>query len=287
MKIRTSLSVIPFKKRAEETFNLKEWEGIKDPDQDLLFFGLYNDRDWCVFDNFKGKKYVFWAGSDISHILKDYERRRLLKNYPEAKHFCENQIEADELRSIGLNPEVCPSFLDDISNYPITFKPNLKPNIFLCGHPDRESEYGFGTIKQIAPRVPDAIFHIYGVEDNSTYFKGGGIISGTNQMVDDEFSNIRYHGKVPEEQFNKEIQDYQCGLRPNKHDGFSEVTAKSILYGQYPITKIKYDNIWNYETEDELVALIEKLKTITEPNKEARDYYINKINKFSFLNEKP
>jgi hypothetical protein len=280
MKIRTSLSIISFKKRAEKTWGLKEWEGINDPDQDLLFFGLYNDRDWVVFDNFKGNKYVLWAGTDISQVLKDYERRRILKNYPETKHYCENEIEAKELISIGLNPEIVPSFLDDVNNYPVLYKQNDKPNIFLCLHPGREEEYGLGLVKRIAPRLPDAIFHIYGVEDNSSYFKSGGFISGTNVNIDDEFGNIRYHGKVPEEQFNKEIQDYQCGLRANEHDGFSDVVAKSVLLGQYPITKINYEKIWSYKDEDELVAQIEKLKTMNEPNAEAREYYLQRFNNF-------
>src|SRR4030042_361089 len=276
MKLKVSLSVKQFKERAEKTWKLQEWGGISDPDQDLLFFGLYNDRDWAVFDYFKGNKSIFWAGSDIVLVLKDYERRRILKNHSNTKHYCENEVEAEELKSVGLNPIVIPSFLDDVNNYPITFKPNKTPNIFLCGHPDREEEYGLGIIRRIAPRVPDAIFHIYGIEDNSSFFKSGGIISGTNVKIDDEFSNIRYHGKVPEEQFNKEIQDYQCGLRTNDHDGFSEVTAKSILFGQYPITKIPYEKIANYNTEDELVNLILALKDMDRPNLEAREFYINK-----------
>lgn len=273
----------PFKKRAEETWKLKEWDGIRDMDQDLLFFGLYNDRDWVVFDNFKGNKFVFWAGSDITNVLRDYERRRILKNHPNTKHYCENEVEAKELKNIGLEPEIVPSFLDNVDNYPVLYKQSDKPNIFMCLHPEREEEYGLGLVKKIASKVPDAIFHIYGVEDNSSYFRSGGIISGTNVKFDDEFPNIRYHGKVPEAQFNKEIQDYQCGLRINIHDGFSEVTAKSILLGQYPITRIPYEKISNYETEEQLIELINALKDKKEPNIEARSFYIEKLNKFPWV----
>jgi hypothetical protein len=285
MKLRTSLSIISFKKRAEQTWNLKEWEGINDPDQDLLFFGIYNDRDWCVFDNFKGNKYVLWAGTDITQVLKDYERKRILKNYPETKHYCENDLEAKELMSIGLNPEVIPSFLDDVNKFTISFKPTKTPHIFICGHDAREEEYGLGVIKRIAPKLPDAVFHVYGISKTSSYFSTSGILQD-NSDIDFENSNVRYHGKVSEEQFNEEIKNYHCGLRTNEHDGFSDVVAKSILLGQYPITKIPYDKIWSYTTEDELVAQIEKIKTMTEPNIEARDYYLQKFNKFPWLNEK-
>lgn len=283
MTIRTSASIISFKKKAEEIWGLKGWEGIDDLDQELLFFGLFNDRDYAVFDNFKGKKSVFWAGSDILNALGDYERRRVIKNYPDTKHYCENEIEAEGLRSFGLDPIVVPSFLDNIDNYPITFKPSEKPHIFLCGHPEREGEYGFGIVKSIAEKVPFATFHLYGVEDNSSYFKAGNIIKDSNGKADDELPNVIYHGKVPQEQFNKEIQGYHCGLRTNDHDGFSEVTAKSLLYGGYPITKIKYEGIWNYNTEAELVALIEKLRTMKEPNTEVRELYKSKLNKYPWL----
>ena len=74
--------------------------------------------------------------------------------------------------------------------------------------------------------------------------------------------------------------NYHCGLRTNEHDGFSEVTSKSILMGQYPITKILYEGIWNYDTEDELVALIEKLKYMKEPNHKGRALYLKKINNY-------
>ncbi|MBU0614934.1 MAG: chorismate mutase, partial [Nanoarchaeota archaeon] len=39
--------------------------------------------------------------------------------------------------------------------------------------PDREEEYGLGVVKKIAPLTPNAVYHIYGVEDNSSFFKAG------------------------------------------------------------------------------------------------------------------
>ncbi len=121
MKIKTSLSLKTFKERANSTFGLQDWKGVEDPDKDLLFFGLYNDRDWNLFDNFNGNRFVLWGGADILQTLSDYERKRILRNHPETKHYCENEVEAQELRSIGLNPEVIPSFLDNVNNYPISY----------------------------------------------------------------------------------------------------------------------------------------------------------------------
>lgn len=279
MKIRISASVINFKKRALSTWKLKEWDGVDDPDRDVLFFGLFNDRDFATFDGFKGNKSVFWCGSDILLAKQDYERKRILKNNP-AKHYCENEVEQENLKLVGVEAEIIPSFLDNIDNFPISFKPSTKPHIFICGHDQREDEYGAGIVKRIAKRIPEATFHIYGIDKDSIYF-------GTTELnhdklinVDVDCPNVWYHGQVPEGQFNNEIMNYHCGLRTNEHDGMSEVTAKSILMGQYPITKIPYEGIWSYKTEDELVALIDKLRFVQKPNYEGRSLYLKKLNQF-------
>jgi hypothetical protein len=266
-KLRISASVINFKDRALKTWKMEEWKGLKDGD--VIFFGLYNDRDFAVFDLFKGNKSVFWCGTDIMLALRDYERRRVLKNNP-CKHYCENELEASELRSLGLDPIIVPSFLDEVENYPVIFTPSKEPHIFLSGHDNREEEYGVGIVERIASKVPFATFHIYGVNKDSTCFTGNN-------------PNVVYHGRVPEAQFNEEIKKYHCGLRTNIHDGFSEITAKNLLYGGYPITKIPYEGIWTYNTEAELVSLIEKLRDVEVPNIEVRNLYLNKINKFDFL----
>jgi len=212
--------------------------------------------------------------------MGDYERKRIIKNHPDTKHYCENEVEAENLKSVGVDAKIIPSFLDNVNNYPVSFKPSQKPHVYLCGHDEREDEYGVGIVKRIASRIPEATFHIYGINKNTSFFETTEI--NTNKLVDIDVDcpNVWYHGKVPEGQFNNEIMNYHCGLRTNDHDGFSEVTIKSLLMGQYPITKIPYEGIWNYNTEDELVALIEKLKYVKEANTRGRAFYLKKINNF-------
>jgi hypothetical protein len=55
---------------------------------------------------------------------------------------------------------------------------------------------------------------------------------------------------------------------------------KSLLLGQYPITRIAYDGIWNYKTEEELISLIHKLTHMKEPNVKVREEWIKKLNNF-------
>ncbi len=264
MRVRTSSGVISFQPKINEIWKLQTWGGIGDEDKELLFFGMYVDNDYDVFyylpDEFK--KSIFWCGSDILRLLQDPERQRRVK-LGDVKHYCENEVEAEELRSVGIEPIVIPSFLEDINNFPVSFRPSDKPQVWLCGHPNREEEYGFELVKAIAKELPEFTFHIYGVEGRDK-------------------KNVIYHGLVPNEQFNKEIKKYQCGLRTNEHDGFSEVTAKSLLMGQYPITRIKYEGIWDYNEPIILIKQLNRLKTMTEPNLEARSYYLKRFNNFPF-----
>jgi len=44
------------------------------------------------------------------------------------------------------------------------------------------------------------------------------------------------------------------------------VLAKSILMGQYPISRIKYQHIDHFETEEELISLLRGLKNKRKPN---------------------
>lgn len=280
-KIRVSLSVESFRERAIKTWGLSEWAGWTESNAYVLFFGLYTKHDYDAFLRHKGKKAVFWCGSDITNLLHNYENRRIIKLFPETGHYCENEIEAEELKRVGIEAKVIPSFLDNINNFPISYTPSNQPHIFLCGHDKREDEYGLGVVKRIAPRLPDVTFHIYGINRKANYLSlEERTINEKLVSVDIENPNIWIHGKVPEQQFNNEIIQYQCGLRTNEHDGFSEVIAKSVLLGQYPISKIKYDKIWNYETDDDLVALIEKLKFMKSPNYEARTHYLKLLNNF-------
>lgn len=281
IKIRTSRALDKFALRASQTLKLPVWEGIDDKVDGLLFFGMYNERDYEVFDNVDCKKYVLWGGADIRRLVSDYERQRMIKNNP-AEHFCENEVEAKDLRKFGLEPTIVPTFLDDITKYEVSYKPSEKPELFMCVNVDREEEYGVHFVKGIAGKVPFAKFHIYGIPEDAVFFrtavKAVKITNGT--MYDKDAPNMIYHGRLPEKEFNDELKNYQAGLRPNLHDGNSEVAMKSLLLGQYPITRIEYDGIWNYKTEEELISLIHKLSQTKEPNTNVRNMWIKKLNKF-------
>jgi hypothetical protein len=279
--IRTSRSLDKFALRATKTLKLPVWQGVDSKADSLLFFGMYNERDYEVFDNYPGKKFVLWGGSDIRMLVTDYERQRMIKNNP-AKHFCENEVEAKDLRKCGIEPIIVPTFLDDISKYEVSFKPSENPELFMCVNAGREEEYGIHFVKGIANKVPFAKFHIYGIPEDAIFFKTAvqAVKNEDGTLCDKDAPNMIYHGKLPEQEFNKELSKYHAGLRPNLHDGASEVMMKSLLLGQYPITRIEYDGIWNYKEEEELISLIHKLTHMKEPNVRVREEWIKKLNNF-------
>lgn len=275
-KVRISQSIHKFKERVLLYWSMEEWKGIADKCQNVLFFGMYNDLDYKTYRIHKGQKIVFWCGGDILWCKSNYDYLRIIKLFPEAEHYCENAVEKAELENLGIKVKaVIPSFLDNIHKFPISFQPANNPHVWLSGNPEREKEYGWDLAEQLARELPDITFHLYGIDrkDNPRYYEQLGEINV-------EVPNLIFHGKVTEEQFNKEIQSYHCGLRPNDFDGFSEVTSKSILLGQYPITKIPYEKVWNYKTYQELVDLLKALKYQSKPNTEARAYYLTKINQY-------
>jgi len=247
-----------------------------------IFFGCYHIGDYFRFFIHRGPKAIFWCGSDIdnlfwskfwTYIFKTYLKRYGFKNY------CENYVEKRVLSLIGIETEVTPSFFGDINKYPISYKHSNKPHVWLCSHVDRKAEYGVGIIETIARNLPDITFHIYGIKHpfHEIWFdRLSGQIHNMNYVLN---KNIVYHDFITEKQLDKEIRNYQSGLRLNDFDGFSEVTAKSILMGQYPITQIFYPEIDQVKSIDELIDKLKELKDKKEPNYKAREYWYNELSK--------
>ena len=281
IKLRVSSSVIGFKEKALKAWGLEERE-VSDFTSDTVFFGLYHLNDWRTFMKCKGKRYVCWCGGDIQNLKKGYaysdgeglEKSKKYSFIPwhwifrvfKAEHYCENEIEQEELRKLGIESIVVPSFLEDIDDFPVSFKTGKK-KVFLSGRPGREVEYGFHIAKLLAELFPEMEFHLDG------------------SKLGIKNKNVIEHGSVSNEQFNKDIKNYHCGLRTNSHDGFSEITAKSILMGQWPISRIKYSHISNYETLVQLVVLVKELERTNKPNIEGRDYYRKLLNNYPWVKQ--
>lgn len=255
---RISSSIANFKEKLLKRFDLLEWHWLKTMFLPTIFFGMYHPGDYLRLLWHRGKRKIFWCGGDIIN-LKNSSWRHLIWRLT-AEHLCENEVEQRALKELRIEAQIQPMFFGDITQFPISYKHSNSPHAYISVHPGREGEYGLWAIEPIAKELRSITFHIFG-------------ISGQNR------DNVIYHGQVSEEEFNERIKKYQCAVRLNDFDGFADITAKSILLGQYPITKIYYPNINQVKNTEDLINFLESLKTKTEPNYLARSYWLNKLSK--------
>ncbi len=277
----------------QKAWGTKPYTNRQDP---TVFFGLYDLRDYIALWRHKGYKWILWAGGDIRNLRANFVfndgkllwlsqlfanqgynfRDWIIKHLiSKCENWCEDEAEAWQLKDMGIKVDgIGPSFMGDMTKYPVSFKPGNK--VYISASGNRQAEYGWGIVESIASSCPEIEFHLYGTEP--TY----------HQLSD----NMIYHGRVSKHRMNREIKQMQCGLRLNKHDGFSEITAKSVLWGQYPITYLYYPEIDQYTNDNigrpdslkslnNLVKLLKRIPKIKKPNIEARNYYL------TFLNDYP
>ncbi len=258
---------------AEEVWGIEKYNPETDQECPVVFFGLYGLPDFMALWKHKGPRYILWAGTDITHFLNGYwlDEDGGIKIDPHAlaewinlycTSYTENDVEHDALQAIGIGSTVVPSFLGNIDDFPISYVHSEKPKVYTSVSGDNFKLYGWDKILPLAIRNPDIEFHLYG----SANF-------ASNR------SNIIVHGRVPKEQMNAEIKLMQGALRLTEFDGFSEILAKSILWGQYPAATIHYPHI----TTPEQINLLHFNK---EPNIVGRDFYRKRVNDYPWNKKK-
>lgn len=248
------------------------YDSVLHVENPVVFFGLYGFPDFFALWRHKGRKAILWAGSDIIHFRNGYWLDKegsirlprkaisiwIAKN---CESFVENIVEYQMLKEVGIESKIVPSFLGDIEKYPVSFKPSARPKIYISSGKGRQEEYGFGIIEEIAPKCR-ADFYLYGADWET------------------EHENVIVRGRVEIEAMNAEIKTMQAGLRLNTMDGFSEILAKSILWGQYPISAIAYPRVETFTSKEDLIEKINKICLYENPNVDARDYYRSIINNY-------
>ena len=208
------------------------------PETDLkkpcVFFGLYGLPDFYALWRHKGKRWILWAGSDIRHFTHGYwlDDKGNVKIGVEplarwinenCESWVENTVEYEALKKVGIESKICPSFLGDVNDYqPQSIEE--KPRYYSSVSGNDFKLYGWDKINKIAEQNPEIEYHLY-----------GGTIPWKASP------NVIVKGRVPPEQMNEEIKSMTGAIRMTKFDGFSELIAKSILWGQKPISLIPYD----------------------------------------------
>ncbi len=224
-----------------------------------------------------------WAGSDLRNLdqgflFNDGKLRWLSKALrgvftgfitrlvSRHDNWVENAWEASLLAKKGVLAMECQSFMGRTNEIGLSFHPLPVCNVYLSASEGRQEEYGWGIVERIANWLPKHCFHLYGASWETKHH------------------NVIVHGRVPKEQMNQEIRNYQIGLRLNETDGFSEILAKAVLMGQYAIGKVKHPHIPSFENDMDLILTLNRLAKETEPNP-ARDWYLKNLNRYPWVNE--
>ena len=243
-------------------------EEYTEPQRPCVFFGLYGFNDFFTLWRHTGRRAVLWAGSDITHFRNGYwlddggsirlDYKALAQWLNECcENYVENVAEYKDLLELGIQATIIPSFMGDVSNYKVTYKHKSKPKLYASVSGDNFDLYKWNEIEELAEQNPDIEFHLY----------------GNRKPWNSPNKNVIVHGRVSKEQMNEEIKEMQGGIRLLEHDGFSEILAKSVLWGQWPISTIPYE----YMLRPEEIGTI---KDKTEPNTEGRNHYLRILNKY-------
>lgn len=255
----------------EDVWGVTKYKDVKSP---TVFFGVYGLPDFINLWKHTGKKYILWAGSDIQNFLRGYwlDPEGKMKIHPiqlsswidtYCKNYVENDLEQQALRTVGIRSEVVPSFLGNVNDFKMEYQHSEKPKVYTSVSGDDFKLYGWDKLPDLVQKNPHIDFYLYG---NKTQ-------PDIKEWTTSQPSNVHIKGRVAQEQMDEETKKMQGALRLTEFDGFSEIVAKSLLWGQYPISIIDYPHTFRPEH-------MEILHTLQEPNKKGRDWLLNKVNKY-------
>ena len=207
--------------RAIEFLDFEPYTPEIDVDEPAMFW-LYSERDYELLKAHKGPKFIFWHGTDVLILRKNWAR--VIDTLVDARHACHNEIQRNLLAEMGIYAHIRPVFWNDVEKYKPTGE--RAKDVYLTSHKGREVEYGEYKALALSQALPEWNFHIYGTEGKSR-------------------ENLIYHGEVPEEQMDEETSVMAATLRWKKiegfhWDGFSQTSMKALLRGHSVISGIKY-----------------------------------------------
>lgn len=234
--------------------------------QDTVFFGCYSLNDFFKIRSHKGRRCILWAGSDIQHLLLGYwlDDEGKMRIHPTqisawldtyCENYVENEVEQVALRSVGIRSKVVPSFLGKVEDYEVSYPTSEKIKVYTSVSGDNFELYGWDKLPDLAYKNPDIEFHCYG---------------NTKEVFSKWDPNLIFHGRVPKEQMNAEIKEMHGALRLTTFDGFSEIVAKSLLWGQWPVSLIEYPHTLR---PDNMVFP-------KDPNYKGRDWLLSVVNRY-------
>lgn len=238
-----------FEESPEKIWGVKPYN--PDSTESCVFCGLYGLPDFYALWRYKGKKYIFWAGSDIRHFTNGYwlDNKGEIRLNPPAlarwialncESWVENEVEADKLAHFGIVSNIAPSFLGDVENFtPQILKPEKRYYSSVSG--DDFKLYNWEMINEYAEDNLDTEYHLYG---------------NTKPWIGPK--NVIVHGRVSKEVMNEETKTMTGCIRLVEFEGCSEILVKSVLWGQKPISLIDYPFLHTENPREELLKILNR-----------------------------
>ncbi len=216
--------------------------------QPTIFMGLYGLPDFYSLWRHKGKKAILWCGSDIQHFLSGY----WLDEHGQIK------IEPQQMAEwINKN---CESYVENGVEHEalqvLRIESKIVPS-FLGKIDDYTLEYKHSYRPAVYLSVSGDNFEMYGwtlIEEIAPHC---------------QVDFYLYGNKKP-----------WVSAHPNVFVKFSEILAKSILWGQHPISYISYPHIDSFKSKEELIDKLNNLKAKFDSNVVGRTYFREHLNKY-------
>ena len=240
-----------FEGTPEKVWGVKKYNPVKHINENCVFCGLYSLKDFYALWQHKGRKAIWWCGSDIRHFYNGYWLDSIgkIRITPfqiarwinaNCESWVENKIEYKMLKFLGINSKICPSFLGDVNKFkPQKLNKELRFYSSVSGN-DFEL-YGWERINNIATQSSNVKYYLYG---NTIGWKAP--------------KNIIVRGRVSNKIMNKETKTMTGAIRMVEFEGFSEILCKSILWGQKPISLIDYPFLRSKNPRKELLKSLNK-----------------------------
>ena len=156
---------------------------------------------------------------------------------------------------MGIYAHIAPSFLGDVSKFPISEKKTDKKRYYASVSGDEFEKYGWFKIRKLAEKNPEIEYHLYGNKEKEPRLSGDPMTFG---IYPPNPLNMIFHGRVPKEQMNEEIKSMTGCIRLVDFDGFSEVVCKAVLMGQEVISAIDYPFLKAKNPREELLKNVNK-----------------------------
>jgi glycosyltransferase involved in cell wall biosynthesis len=202
--------------------------------------------------------WFWWSGSDVL-ALKNSQfgipASHEFFHHRNLHHLCVHKRLQDELNYMGIESQIILDVPDDFEDA-IPYLPE-KCRILSYVPSSRPEFYGLPSIIDVAERLPDIQFMIYG---NRKPFK-------------DLPDNIQQLGWIAGGTKRRIYERTSIFLRPSQHEGIPYAMIELVRMGRRCITNYPYEGVHLAQTETAIVKKIEELQDIQTPDFEMSRRY--------------